>query len=291
MKLCFRKQTDNFLQRNNLEFGFTAMKNLIAALGLTIALVPVNSFAGKLDEFESSVTKQEREEQKQRKQKSGKHRSGKQKSRDHPRSKRSRNDDHHHHSDDSCHGFFSCLFSIFIQIHSSSSPGSESKKPDNPENSLMTFDAAYQNVEPGIFGLDTRFQLRLKRVYIEGRLTRYIETSPIDVLDVHHWKVVYPVKMGKSFTVGAGLGIYNLSGNNSSTGGSLSVPMRYQAPSSYWEFGVTPTWASINGNTISDVDFRVSYRTNKANVFVGHRTVNTGSQSLGGAYFGIGLNI
>lgn len=43
------------------------MKKLLLALVLTIALLPVNSFAGKLDKFESSVTEEKYEKKKHKK--------------------------------------------------------------------------------------------------------------------------------------------------------------------------------------------------------------------------------
>lgn len=66
------------------------MKGLLLALGLTIALVPVNSFAGKLDDFESSATKKKHE-------KPDSHRPH--------RPKKDRDNHHHHDSHDGCHGF------------------------------------------------------------------------------------------------------------------------------------------------------------------------------------------
>lgn len=269
--------------------GFIALKNLLLALGLTIALVPVNSFAGKLDDFESSATKKKHE---------------KRDSRGHPPSREHRNDDHRHHSDGGCHGFFSCLFEIFIHVDVSSPPTGPYDEADHPENlphesgrpdkasgsSIMTVDFAYQNLESGIFGLDTNFQLRLKRVNIESRFTRYIETSPYDTLDVFQLKVVYPIRLGRSLTIGGALGIYQLAGNGTNTGGSFGFPISYKAPGSKWEFGMTPSWTNINGNTITDIDYRVSYRNRKTNFFAGHRAINTGSQLLSGPYIGLGLN-
>lgn len=167
----------------------------------------------------------------------------------------------------------------------------DSQSVENPSRkSSVTFDAAYQNIEPGIFGLDTSMQARFRLINIEGRFTRYVETSPSDILDVSQLKVVYPMRLGRSFTVGGALGIYNLAGNNSNTGISFALPLSYQAPDSNWEFGMTPLWTSINGNSITDVDYRISYRTSKTNYFAGHRAINTGSQLLSGPYVGLGFN-
>lgn len=263
------------------------MKKLLLVLGLIIALVPVNSFAGKLNDFESSVTNKKHEKKKKEKKDNGNR-----DSHGHHRPREDRDEHHHHDSDDGCHGFFSCLFGVFVEVYaSSSSSGSETRKPDNPRDSLIIFDVAYQNLEPGIFGLDASFQVRLKRVNIDGRLTRYVETSPSDTLDVIQFKVVYPIRLGRSLTVGGALGTYTLAGNSTSTGGLFGFPITYQVPGSYWEFGMTPLWGNISDNNISDLDFRVSYRTSRANFFAGHRAINAGSQSLSGPYFGLGLNI
>jgi hypothetical protein len=64
----------------------------------------------------------------------------------------------------------------------------------------------------------------------------------------------------------------------------------YRAPYSNWQFDLTPLWASINGNTISDVDLRASYRTGRTNFFVGARAMETGGQLINGPYIGVGFN-
>jgi hypothetical protein len=254
------------------------MKKLLLALGVTIALVPVYSFAGKLDDFESAAT--EKKDEKRR-------------SRGHPGSHRDRDRHSHHDYDDSCHGFFSCLFDVFIHVDASPSyaePEYDPRQPDRPsENSGVTIDAAYQFVEPGIYGLDTRLQARFRLIHIEGRFTRYVETSPPDSLDISQFRLVYPIRLGRSLTIGAGIGAYQLAGNNTNTGGSFSFPISYRAPYSNWQFDLTPLWASINGNTISDVDLRASYRTGRTNFFVGARAMETGSQLINGPYIGVGF--
>lgn len=255
------------------------MKRLLLAIALTIVLVPVNSFAGRLDDFESSVTKKKHE---------------KRDSRRHHRSKKDRQDHHHHDSDDGCHGFFGCLFAVFIDVDSSYSAEDnydDSPQPDRPPvDTGVTVDIAYQSVEPTIYGVDSSLEVKFGLINIDGRFTRYVETSPFDTLDVIQANLVFPVRLGRSFTLGGALGIYQMAGNSINTGGSLGLPISYNAPGSNWEFGMTPIWASINGNTITDVDFRVSYRASKLNFFAGHRAIDTGSQLLSGPYIGLGLN-
>lgn len=266
------------------------MKNLLLALGLVIALVPVSSFAGKLDDFETSATEKKHERRDSRR---------------HPPSRDNRDDGHHHQSDGGCHGFFSCLFQIFIHVDASSSstdtydeteqseyPPDESGQQNNPPaRPLVTVDLAYQYMEPGIFGLDSSFKLRLKWVNIEGRFTRVVETSPYDILDVSQLNVVFPIRLSRSLTVGGSVGLYQLAGNNTNTGGSIGMPITYKAPGSKWEFAMTPLWTNINGNYITDVDYRVSYRKGNTNFFTGHRGIDTGSQLLSGPYVGVGLNL
>lgn len=191
--------------------------------------------------------------------------------------------------------FFGCLFSVFIDVDSSYSSEDtyeDTREPDNPSKDTgATIDVAYQSVEPGLYGLDSRFEARFGLINIDGRFTRYVETSPFDTLDVIQANLVFPVRLGRSFTVGGGLGVYQLAGNSINTGGSFGLPISYKAPGSKWVFGLTPLWVNINGNTITDVDFRVSYRASRMNFFAGHRAIDTGSQLLSGPYIGLGINL
>lgn len=257
----------------------TNIKKILLGLGLTIAMVPVNSIAGKLDDFESAATEKKHE---------------KKKSRGHPRSNGHGDRYSHHDSDDGCHGFFSCLIDVFIHVDTSPSytePDYDTRQSDRPSgDSGVTIDAAYQFVEAGIYGLDTSLQARFRLIHIEGRFTRYVETAPSDSLDISQFRLVYPIRLGRSLTIGAGLGAYQLAGNNTNTGGSISFPISYRAPYSNWQFDLTPLWASINGNTISDVELRAGYRTGSTNFFVGARAMETGGQLINGPYIGVGFN-
>jgi hypothetical protein len=256
------------------------MKGLLLAIALTIVLVPVISFAGKLDDFESSATRKKHENRDSH--------------RDH-RSKKDRQDHHHHDSDDGCHGFFGCLFAVFIDVepsYSSENTYEDTRELDNPsKDSGATVDVAYQSIESGLYGVDSSFEARFGLINFDGRFTRYVETSPFDTLDVIQANVVFPVRLGRSFTLGGALGVYQLAGNSINTGGSFGLPISYKAPGSNWEFGMKPLWVNINGNTITDVDFRASYRASKINFFAGHRAIDTGSQFLSGPYIGFGLNL
>ncbi len=260
------------------------MRKEILLIGLCLALVSGSAWAGKLDDYEKAATRPKP-------------------------STRAQTD---RESDGDCHGFLSCFLDALLQSSSSSDDsaddeasssapaGDDQSTADEPSSSSPVvadrgtatlgtgFDIAYQSAGTGVWAYDLSIMGHLGAVDIGGRITHYVEASPPDTLDINQVNLTLPVKLGESLTMGGGIGLYQLAGNNTNTGLSLSLPFLLHEPGNSWQVRITPLVADINGNTISDVDVRAGYRRGPLALLAGYREMRAGAQLLGGPYLGAG---
>lgn len=241
------------------------VRKCIALSGILLLLIPLTSHGGKLDDFEKAAATPQHQQTTNTSETS-----------DDP-------------DDGECHGFFSCLLSELFSEVSINSPARLDDGPGGNSRPRAELDFAYQRIDPTIYALDTSFHSPAGLFDLDVRYTGYVESMPPDSLNISRLSLTLPMRFSDSLKIGVGAGFYELAGNTINSGLSFSLPFTYQSPDSPWTIGLSPTWADINGNTIRDVDLRLSYRTKKASFFIGNRDIQAGSQSLGGPYVGAGF--
>lgn len=260
-------------------------------LGIVLLATLLNQpvLAGKLDDFEQEATEQKDEQRPHR--------------------------HHYDDDDDDCDGFWSCLFHAMLWgIFSDNADDDEPRirpVPETDNNSLyerrnsdrrdsdgsdwgynpvilpsFRLDAGYQGVESDVHALDLRAELGGGWTGLQGRLTYYFEDDPTDHLWLNYLHGLARLRLGNHLQIAGGPGVVMLDGFDRNYGFSFTSSFLVY-PQDSLGIELRPTWSWIDENELNDCDLGLIWGGTNTALRVGYRWVNTGHQSLDGAYFGV----
>lgn len=170
----------------------------------------------------------------------------------------------------------------------SGSSVSEQRVQKNFQLPTLYVDLRYGRVESDVNAFDGGLEVGYEFFGADFRYTHYVEDDPPDELDVYQWHVLLRWAATERFETGVGIGTLTLSGNSSTTGASLTVPVRitFEAPAA---LVFRPSWSWLGDNTIGDYDASVHYLWPNVSAFLGYRSFVSGQSSLDGAFAGISV--
>jgi hypothetical protein len=255
---------------------------LIVILSAVVFCFSVNSYAGKLDDFEKDATK--KKDDKETKEK----------------------------KDTSvCDEIFSAVAGFFVEIFvagdgsskkagssqtdagvsPTSGPGDEDKEVREKGDPIRPFarvDASYQHMSSRLKAQDYFVELGYDPIALSGRFTHYMETDPDDSMDAIEVFLLYRMEFVKKFEVDLGIGDMLLDGESSHSGISFTVPVKFKPVDYVWlEF--RPAIASINGNFMQDYDLSAHVGWRYASVKAGYRWYMSPNETLDGPYLGVSI--
>lgn len=168
----------------------------------------------------------------------------------------------------------------------SGSSFSEQRVQENFHLPTLYVDVRYQAVESNVNAFDGGLEVGYEFIGADFRYTHYVEDDPPDELDVYQWHGLLRFAATERFELGVGCGTLTLSGDSSTTGASLTVPVRitFEAPAA---LVFRPSWSWLGDNTISDYDASVHYLWPNYSAFLGYRWFVAGQSSLNGASAGV----
>lgn len=240
---------------------------LICVALATLATFPQISHASQLDNFEYQATKSSPEKG------------------DHKR-------DDEFDDDDS---FSSCLGSFFGVVVEGAADGireagdgaGPTELPGLRHRPVVRFDYSYQSVKSDIRADDFRLEVGQDQFAVQIRTTHYRESRPKDDLELTEGYFLYRIA-SRHLDVDLGIGALNLAGNDSNTGGSLTLPLALHA-NDYLGVEFRPSWSFIGANTIGDYDLALACGWKYVALRGGYRWVQVHGASLDGPYLGISL--
>jgi len=162
------------------------------------------------------------------------------------------------------------------------------RKIGSPLLPNIRFDINRQKVSSNVHSNDVRIEGGESLIGVQLRMTKFEEIKPADSLNFVSIHGLYRLSYGNTFNINLGAGVSVLSGNENTSGLSLTVPF-------YWHFhknmGVEykPIVTSFNGNIVTDQDLGVLFSYKAASFIVGYRSLSSVEESLSGPYFGFSL--
>jgi hypothetical protein len=170
----------------------------------------------------------------------------------------------------------------------SSSSVPEQRLQESFQLPTLYVDIEYQAVESDVSAFGGGLEVGHEFFGADFRYTHYVEDDPPDELDAYQWHALLRFRATEDFGIGVGCGTMTLSGNSSTTGVSLTVPVRItvEAPIA---LVFRPSWSWLGDNAISDYGASVHYLWSNYSAFVGYRLFVAGHSSLNGASAGVAV--
>ena len=238
------------------------------------------SYAGILDDFETSATKKRPKSEKRKSTRSCQSKKG----------------------CDNSSGFFAELFGELLTailregVQGTKARSSkyyrntyiEPRKIGSPLLPKLRLDLSSQSISPNIQGNDFRIEVGESIAAVQLRATKYKEESPTDSMDYVSAHALYRLAFGNHVNFNLGVGASFLSGNKNTSGLSITLPF-------YWHFhenmGIEykPVITSFNNNIVTDQDLSVLFNYKAASIAVGYRKLSSVGEALSGPYIGFSL--
>ena len=164
----------------------------------------------------------------------------------------------------------------------------EPRKIGSPLLPTLRLDLSSQSISPNIQGNDFRIEVGESTTAVQFRATKYKENSPTDSMDYVSAHGLYRLAFGNHVNFNLGVGASFLSGNKKTSGLSLTFPF-------YWHFhenmGIEykPVITSFNKNIVTDQDLSVLFNYKAASIAVGYRKLSSVGEALSGPYIGFSL--
>ncbi len=153
---------------------------------------------------------------------------------------------------------------------------------------FLRLDLLHQNVEGDVTALDSRFEAGSGSLAVEARRTVYREEQPSDNLEIGELHGLYRMSPNSDFEIDAGVGILSVKGNGTTSGLSITIPLRYH-PAESFGLEFRPVWSSLKDNAIQDLEAAVLIGWRYASIKAGYRWMHSPHQSLDGPETGISL--
>lgn len=155
---------------------------------------------------------------------------------------------------------------------------------------FVRFGAYYSRVDSDIHAHSERVELGYGPFAFQARGVHYTESDPPASLDIkqHHW--LYRMSLGDSVELDLGLGGYEISGASTNSGGSSTIHLLIY-PNEHLGIELRPSWATLNGNEISDHELDITYSEKYWSVLAGYHWLETSDSSLNAPFVGFSLRI
>lgn len=155
---------------------------------------------------------------------------------------------------------------------------------------FVRFGAYYSRVDSNIHAYSEREELGYGPFAFQVRALHYRESDPPASLDIkqQHW--LYRMSLGDSVELDLGLGGYEISGESTNSGGvPPSISLIY--PNEHLGIELRPSWATVNGNEISDHELDITYSERYWSAHAGYHWLETSDSSLNGPFVGVSLRL
>ena len=154
---------------------------------------------------------------------------------------------------------------------------------------FVSVDGQMQDVGGDVSATEVRAEAGYGPFAFEYRAIDYRERYPADALTIARVHFLYRMSFSQFVEVDLGSGYATVSGDRSTTGPSLTTPLRVY-PVSALGFEVRPSWAWMGGGTITDCSLLAVARRSVVSVKAGYRWASTGNVSLDGPVIGVAVN-
>jgi len=150
---------------------------------------------------------------------------------------------------------------------------------------MARLDLAYQHIDADLSSLDGRIELGKGPWALQSRMTSFYDRSADERMNFAQFHAVMRLSFGNHFSLNPGVGLVNLSGQDSHWGGSLALPM-------YWHFHPNVGLELINAYGVGDVavddkDYGVLISYKNTSVKLGLRRLISPAVTLSGYYVGL----
>ena len=246
---------------------------------LCLLIFSGNTYAGKLDDFEKDVKKQERRKGKKSDSSSG-------------------------DFIDSCLG--DAIGDIFIEgvAHLMIAGGAMSmaridprpkhssdeyfkaRKMGEPLIPYLRLDISHREVESDLSAKDYHGEIGYGALAILYKKSHFEEETPADELDIEQKYILYRMSLDSHVEVGFGIGEFIINGNKRQSKASITLPIRIH-PSDSWGVELRPAWS----DGLNDYDAAILFNRPYVSLKMGYRWVKSTNESLNGPYVGISLRL
>ena len=161
----------------------------------------------------------------------------------------------------------------------------ESRENGEPLIPFARIDVAYLDAESDVKGYDYRLECGYGAFAVHLNHTHYRESSPKDKLDLIRLYGIYRMSFGSHFELGLGLGSLTVKGNDSNSRMSFTMPIRIQ-PGEHIGIEFRPSWAE----NLNERDLGVLLRWEYVSLKAGYRWVSSFGESLDSAYVGFSVH-
>ena len=154
---------------------------------------------------------------------------------------------------------------------------------------LVRIDGAWQDVSDEIEARDWYGQLGYGAIGVDYRRTCFDQSHPQKTLRMEWGHILSRLSYGSQVEVDLGMGIYTLTGEEKTSGFSLTSAVLYY-PSDHWGLEFRPTVAWINQDTtVNDFDLALHLRHEAVGLKFGYRWTKSTNVTLDGPYAGLVL--
>lgn len=116
--------------------------------------------------------------------------------------------------------------------------------------------------------------------------TVFREKDPADEMSLSNVTLGMRLPIAHSLDLGAGVGLYTLSGNQSTNGLSFHLPINFYL-NKKTDVQLWPTLINFNGTSVLDFDAALNWRYKYTGLRLGVRSLNSPHEKLSGPYIGI----
>jgi hypothetical protein len=155
---------------------------------------------------------------------------------------------------------------------------------------FVRVDVSYSRIASDIYAFSEHAEIGYGPFGFQARAAQYRETDPDASLNIkqHHW--LYRMSLGDKVELDLGLGGYELSGVSTNSGGSSMIRLLIY-PTERFGIELHPSWATINGNSISDHEMALTYGDRYWSALVGYHWLEGPGSSLNGSFVGFSLRL
>jgi hypothetical protein len=154
---------------------------------------------------------------------------------------------------------------------------------------FLCVDGQMQDGRAGVSAVDVRTEAGYGPFGFEYRSTHYDERRPEDTLTITRAHFLYRMSFSNYVELDVGPGYATLSGDRSTTGFSLTLPLRVY-PCGTLGAELRPSWARMPGGTISDCSLLAVARRSVVSIKAGYRWASIGDVTLNGPVVGAAVN-
>ncbi|MGD8594955.1 MAG: hypothetical protein PVF82_19160 [Gammaproteobacteria bacterium] len=162
------------------------------------------------------------------------------------------------------------------------------KAPGEGVVPYIRLDASYNHVDDRIHASDYRAEVGYGPFGFEYRQVLYGETNPEATLELEQYHALYRMSFGDRVEIDLGYGRLDLIGMARHSGSSWTLPILIH-PSPHFGIEYRPSWAKINGNSISNQELAISVGAQFWAFRGGYHWLESHEERLSGPFIGLSL--